>query len=295
MNGVLRRGAWLGGAVAGGAVFGRRALCDGPPPVEDRPLFRPVQPYPHWDKDWDGLDDKARRGAPTRHIILIRHGQYEEASKDDELRVLTPLGRAQALATGARLADLLAGASPDAPIRVRVSTMQRARETREVLAPLLPSRAVLEEPEKRLEEGRPSHAIPGHAFSARTVEVDGAPARGGLCSPLPTRRPLAKRPLTHRAGARIESAFRSIFKRGTQGEHKHEYDIIVCHGNVIRYMSMRALQLPPEAWLRLCTFNCSISYFIVRPSGSVSMRTMGDVGHLEASKLSFSGHHGLEW
>jgi serine/threonine-protein phosphatase PGAM5 len=45
--------------------------------------------------------------------------------------------------------------------------------------------------------------------------------------------------------------------KGAEGaETKHEFEIVVCHGNVIRFFMMRALQLPPEAWLRLCTFNC---------------------------------------
>ena len=33
-----------------------------------------------------------------------------------------------------------------------------------------------------------------------------------------------------------------------QEDEQHEFTVIVCHGNVIRYMAMRALQLPPEAW-----------------------------------------------
>jgi hypothetical protein len=37
---------------------------------------------------------------------------------------------------------------------------------------------------------------------------------------------------------------------------RHEYEIIVCHANVIRYFVCRALQIPPEVWLRLCIFNC---------------------------------------
>ena len=41
---------------------------------------------------------------------------------------------------------------------------------------------------------------------------------------------------------------------------KYEFEIIVYHTNVIRYFVCRALQLPPEAWLRLCTFNCSLTY-----------------------------------
>ena len=48
---------------------------------------------------------------------------------------------------------------------------------------------------------------------------------------------------------------------------RHEYDIIVCHMNVIRYFVLRALQLPPEAWLRLGGFNGSITHLTIRPSG----------------------------
>ena len=45
---------------------------------------------------------------PSRHLILIRHGQYDETSRDDAKRILTPLGREQAEATGKRLAELIA-------------------------------------------------------------------------------------------------------------------------------------------------------------------------------------------
>mmetsp|Transcript_22679 Transcript_22679/g.51974 ORF Transcript_22679/g.51974 Transcript_22679/m.51974 type:complete len:87 (+) Transcript_22679:612-872(+) len=78
-------------------------------------------------------------------------------------------------------------------------------------------------------------------------------------------------------------------------EARHEFEIIVCHGNMIRYFFCRLLQLPPEAWLRLTTFNCSLNYFVIRPTGSVSCRTMGDVGHLPYDKTTFSMHHGFNW
>ena len=77
--------------------------------------------------------------------------------------------------------------------------------------------------------------------------------------------------------------------------HRHEYEVIVCHGNVIRYFFMRALQLPPEAWLRLCTFNCSLTYFTIRPTGGVSCRMLGDTGHMDMEHTTFSGHHGFNW
>ena len=53
---------------------------------------------------------------------------------------------------------------------------------------------------------------------------------------------------------------------------RHEYDIIVCHMNVIRYFVLRALQLPPEAWLRLGGFNGSIAHLTIRPCGRCNGR-----------------------
>jgi len=98
---------------------------------------------------------------------------------------------------------------------------------------------------------------------------------------------------------RIEKAFQKYMHRSTtntadNGE-KHEFDVIVCHGNVIRYFFCRALQLPPEAWLRLCTFNCSLTYLMILPNGNVSCRMMGDIGHLRYDHTTFSMYHGFVW
>ncbi len=116
---------------------------------------------------------------------------------------------------------------------------------------------------------------------------------------------------------RIEEAFRKYFYRaevpdtsskgednddgadspegGLQAHPKHEFEVIVCHANVIRYFFCRALQLPPEAWLRLCTFNCSLTYFTIRPTGTVSCRMLGDIGHLPHELCTFSMHSGFNW
>ena len=78
---------------------------------------------------------------------------------------------------------------------------------------------------------------------------------------------------------RIEAAFLKYIHRAdpyddhemAEGSHEeefddnpHEFEIIVGHGNVIRYFFCRALQLPPEVWLRFSTFNCSISKCVRR-------------------------------
>lgn len=76
-------------------------------------------------------------------IILIRHGQYHQDVDDEELKVLTPLGREQAKKTGKRLAALLEPAMKSAgrkaeQIRIISSTMVRAKETAEIVASELP-------------------------------------------------------------------------------------------------------------------------------------------------------------
>jgi hypothetical protein len=112
-----------------------------------RQLWKPKFEYPLWDTNWDGMEppltgDKEmdrkkmreiRRQGVTRHIILVRHGQYDETHKEDEKRILTPLGREQAELTGRRLAEMIAGAENNfgsCKIKVlRVSDMARAKET----------------------------------------------------------------------------------------------------------------------------------------------------------------------
>jgi serine/threonine-protein phosphatase PGAM5 len=78
-------------------------------------------------------------------------------------------------------------------------------------------------------------------------------------------------------------------------QQKHEFEVIVGHGNVIRYFTCRALQIPPEAWLRLSCFNCSITYLMIHPNGYVTCRAFGDMGHLGYANSTFSGKHGYNW
>lgn len=165
---------------------------------------------------------------------------------------------------------------------LRVSNMARAIQTADLIAEQIPAvdRA---DPDPLLNEGRPCNTVPGRKSSPSDIQK------------------------TDEGHARIEQAFEKYFHRAqfeddeageaskSSQSSKHEFEIIVCHANVIRYFFCRALQLPPEAWLRLCTFNCSLTYLTVRPTGSVSCRMLGDIGHLPYDKNTFSGHHGFNW
>ena len=48
----------------------------------------------------------------------------------------------------------------------------------------------------------------------------------------------------------------------------------------------RALQLPPEAWLRMSLKHASVSWVTIRPSGKVSIRGIGEAGHITPDKLT---------
>lgn len=196
---------------------------------------------------------------------------------------MTKLGRQQAELTGRRLREMMEGVANDdegfgrCHIRsVRVSGMARARETAQIIAQHLPGVPLLEA-DPMLNEGRPCHTLPGGAASERAIQM------------------------MDQHHDRIEGAFVKLFARApppdddNEATDKHEFEIIVCHANVIRYWVCRALQLPPEAWLRYCPFNCSITYLTIRPTGTVSCRMLGDIGHLPYSHSTFSMHKGYNW
>merc|ERR1712059_130322 len=71
-------------------------------------------------------------------------------------------------------------------------------------------------------------------------------------------------------GSRIEAGFRKHFHRADPSQEHSSVDILVCHGNVIRYCVCRALQFDPAAWLRMSVHNGSITVMVVKPSGRVS-------------------------
>lgn len=277
-----------------------------------RQIRFPGIPYPAWDYNWDGkmtsistpesvstaqgLRESKAKGT-TRHILLVRHGQYEETYAEDGKRVLTPLGRRQAILTGQRLAVMARGGLGgmdkrfDAPCRIkaiRVSDMTRAKETASLIASWLPD-APLTDPDPLLNEGIPAPLIPLRP-DVPSVEQAVDDDRDRIEE--------AFQKYIHRSDTpppASPSASSEEFGKDETNQVEQEFEVIVCHGNVIRYFFCRALQLPPEAWLRLSVFNCSITYLMIHPNGYVQARMLGDVGHLDYDNTTFSGNHGFNW
>ncbi|NP_001291139.1 phosphoglycerate mutase family member 5 [Esox lucius] len=189
----------------------------------------------------------------TRHIFLIRHSQYNLNGTMDKERILTPLGREQAEYTGQRLAAL--GLKYDVMVH---STMTRATETANIISKHLPD--VEKVSCDLLREGSPVEPVPSISWKPDCAY--------------------------HEDGARIEAAFRRYIHRADAKQTEDSYEIIVCHANVIRYFVCRALQFPPEGWLRLGLNNGSITWLTIRPSGRVGLRMMGDSGFMPPDKLT---------
>lgn len=69
--------------------------------------------------------------------------------------------------------------------------------------------------------------------------------------------------------------------RNSDGGDQHE--LVVCHGNLIRYFVCRALFAEPESLLRMVTYHCGVSQFRIDTDGRTSLVSYNDVGHLPLS------------
>jgi len=186
-----------------------------------------------------------------RYLYLVRHGQYRMASDEPRYGSLTDLGRRQAKRLGKRLAEIEFDS-------VTTSDLTRAQETAAILHDCIggPEVAV----SAALREGLPSLASHWQ-FK------------------LPRSRLRADR-------ARMDIAFEKFF-RPPRGGERHE--LIVGHGNCIRYLVRKALGDPTSRWWRMEILQCSLSIVCVRQRpGSSSLVSFGDVGHLPRKMQTFS-------
>ncbi|KAI3372287.1 hypothetical protein L3Q82_022802 [Scortum barcoo] len=267
---------YLGGRGEAAGRWSRFTVLQAAQPAWTPASHTPAPSGHAWDFNWDKRDPslltngKKKESAgedpsteqdnskpkATRNILLIRHSQYNLSGSSDKERILTPLGREQAELTGKRLAAL--GLKYDVLIH---SSMARATETAHIISKHLSGRVELVSCDL-LREGAPIEPVP----------------------PVTHWKPDAVQ--YHEDGARIEAAFRRYIHRADPKQKEDSYEIIVCHANVIRYFVCRALQFPPEGWLRMGLNNGSITWLTIRPSGRVALRTMGDAGFMPPDKLT---------
>jgi serine/threonine-protein phosphatase PGAM5 len=181
-----------------------------------------------------------------RRVLFVRHGQYDESGSGR----ITPLGQAQARATGEALLDLRVDGMVS-------STLVRARETADLMAA----------------------SFPGIRVARSSL----------LCECLPTALPSSLRIPVTPAQIRADRARADkAYERFIRPSRKSRTDVIVCHGNIIRYFACRVLDANPRTWIRMQSLHCGITEVAVLPSGDARLSSYNDTGHLPRSMRTMS-------
>jgi serine/threonine-protein phosphatase PGAM5 len=85
----------------------------------------------------------------------------------------------------------------------------------------------------------------------------------------------------------LEKAFQKFFI--SSPDEKDRNDIIVCHGNVIRYFVTKVLKVDTMAWLQMSISNCSLTILRILPDGTMKLDAFSDYGHIPENMRTFTG------
>ena len=193
----------------------------------------------------------------VRTLYLIRHGDYAPQRDDipDSAMVLTPLGIAQARLVAERLKSMNIKFNS-----LISSTMTRAIQTAEVINNDFPE--LKPEQSDRIRECTPS---------LRRKEI-----MAGMDTTN-----------SEECVQNLEQAFQKYFIPSPDGQGRNE--IIVCHGNVIRYFVTKVLNVDTKSWVLMSISNCSLTMVRVFPDGTMKLDAFGDYGHIPENMRTFTG------
>ena len=193
----------------------------------------------------------------VRTIYLIRHGEYSSPynnAPDAEL-VLTPLGIAQARLVSARLKTMNINFNS-----LISSTMTRAKQTTAVISQDFPE--LKPELSDLVRECTPPSWRKDIMAGVDTTE----------------REECAKN---------LDWAFQKYFIPSP--DDKDRNDIIVGHGNGIRYFVTEVLKVDTNAWLQMSISNCSLTIVRILPDGTMKLDSFSDYGHIPENMRTFTG------
>ena len=184
-------------------------------------------------------------------VLLLRHGQEASARDLPNGGGLSSLGQRQAALTAERLRDEVSLR------RIVSSTLTRAVETAEFVQKVFP-RLSLEKTDA-LRECIPN--VPPHL--AETF-------------------PRVSGDALQRNQARLEGVFETYFSAPPEGTV-----LLVCHGNVIRYLVARTLGLHRTGWMGMDIQNAGLCRISWHKSFGRQLTGFNDVGHLPAATRTF--------
>jgi len=203
-------------------------------------------------------------GSPPRlhgvhFIYLIRHGAYDRDTVQADDRIggaLNALGHDQGKLIGERLASL--------PVRfhaLATSDFTRARETANDIGVILHMTPMQD---SLIHECTPT-------ADRDDYMKNHSPANIAVCD------------------ANLQAAWAKYFKPTPDGD---THDLLVSHGNAIRWMVAKALGMDIRAWSHFDIANASLTVINIRADGSMRLAMFSDVGHLPVNKQAWSGMGG---
>lgn len=75
--------------------------------------------------------------------------------------------------------------------------------------------------------------------------------------------------------ASSEAAFRYFMVRKVGGTESRHRELYITHLNLLRYFTLRLLQLPPAVWSRFICYHGSVTKLTIEPDGYVKLNYMG--------------------
>lgn len=193
-------------------------------------------------------------GAHARTLYLVRHGAYAADPEVNPKRGpgISPLGVAQARLLASRLAGMKVRFDT-----ITSSTMTRALETASVIQETLPEVPL--------------------AQSASLNE----------CAPPSFRSPPQPHAREAACAMQLEAAYTELF---TPPAAASRHDVIAAHGNVIRYLVLKALGADTKAWLGMSLAHASLTVIHILADGTTVVMSVGDVGHIPENLRSWGGY-----
>ena len=182
----------------------------------------------------------------TRRIYLVRHGEYDWNNDPSPTKGLTPIGVQQARLTAQRLRSVSA-------TTIYSSDLMRAVETARIIAE--EHDGVPCSKHKELREC----FLPSPKFPNAPIEVI-------------------------QAGQKHAATAFAKYLRPTRSSDKIE--IIVSHGNLIRYLAARVLGGLTDTWFRMRTLNCGVTEIVIESNEQRWLVSYNDVGHLPAELIT---------
>ena len=217
-----------------------------------------LQPVLHWTKFLSHIREVAMQSS-YRMIYLVRHGQYDMSVRGADGGGLTELGREQAHFAAKALEYL--------PIdQIINSTMLRAIQTADIIAEYFTC--------DRIHTDLVREAIPSipPRYAAHFIDMM-------------NRDPNFNHEAIHDDQQRADEAFDTFFIPPAIS-NVDQHDIIVCHGNIMRYLTCKALGVNVDTWGKLDVDHCGITTISIDDQRRMRLVSHNETRHIPLDKLS---------